>query len=380
MIYFDYNATTPLDKRVFTKMRLYLTREYANPSAIYRLGQRSRRAIERARAEVAHLLGALPEEIVFTSGGTEAINAAIKGVVYSRAGGTGHIIASRIEHSAVLKPCQSFAARGMNVTYLDVDTYGQINCAQLEKNIRKETILVSLMYANNEVGTIQPIREIASICAKRGIILHVDAVQAVGKIQMNVKELGADLLSLSGHKFYGPKGAGALYVRKGITLTPLLEGGHQEADRRGGTEHVVGIVGLGHAAYLARQEMGKHERSIKMLRDTLQEQILTKISGVKVNGHPQDRLYNTLHILIEGVSSETLVINLDFKNICVSGGAACISGAQGASHVLLAMGIPESEAKSALRISLGKYNTQADIERMIKVLPPLVEKLRKMAA
>ncbi|MDD5584387.1 MAG: cysteine desulfurase NifS [Candidatus Omnitrophica bacterium] len=380
MIYLDYNATTPLDRRVLSGMLPFLKKNYANPSSLYRFSQTARRAVEEARARVAELLSASIEEIVFTSGGTEANNMALKGVAFALADKGRHIITSVIEHSALLNPCKFLEAQGFEITTLPVDRYGVIDAQELKKSIRTDTILVSVMHANNEVGTFQPIREIASICREKGVLFHTDAVQTVGKIPVNVKELGIDLLSLSAHKFYGPKGAGALYLRKGVKVTALLDGGHQEKDRRAGTENVSGIVGLGIAAQLARDEMRETEKKVRALRDALQAGIQKKIPKVTVNGHPVNRLYNTLHVCMEDVASESVIINLDFKNICASGGSACLSGSVTPSYVLRAMGLSIQEARSALRVSLGKYNTREDVEKTLKVLPIVVKNLRKLSA
>jgi cysteine desulfurase len=380
MIYLDYNATTPLDRRVLTAMLPFLKRNYANPSSLYRFAQTARRAIEEARSEIAELLSASLEEIVFTSGGTEANNMALKGIAFHLRDRGKHIITSAIEHSALLNPCKFLETQGFQVSYINVDTYGVIDTEHLKKNIRADTILVSVMHANNEVGTLEPIKEVARICREKGVLFHVDAIQTVGKIPVSVKELGVDLLSLSAHKFYGPKGIGALYIKKGLALTALLNGGHQEKDRRAGTENVSGIVGLGIAAQLARSEMNETEKKVRILRDRLERGIQEKIQGVKINGHPTNRLYNTLHICINDTASESVIINLDFKNICASGGSACLSGSVTPSYVLRAMGASTQEARSAVRLSLGKYNTNEDIEKTLTILPSVVKNLRKLSA
>ncbi|MDD5194753.1 MAG: cysteine desulfurase family protein [Candidatus Omnitrophica bacterium] len=380
MIYFDNNATTPLDPLVFEGMRPFLVKNYANPSSLYRFAQGARRAIEEAREQVARLLEASIQEIIFTSGGTEANNLALKGIALRSCAKGRHIITSQIEHSAALEPCKFLETQGFKITYVSVDRYGLIDVDELKKNIRPDTILVSVMHANNEIGTIEPIKEIASICRNKGILLHTDAVQTVGKIPVSVKELGVDLLSLSAHKFYGPKGIGALYVRSGVKLTAIISGGHQEKGMRSGTENVAGIVGLGRAALLAREEIKNNERKVRRLRDALEKGIKDKITGVKINGHPRNRLYNTLHISIEDTATESVIINLDFKNICASGGSACMSASIEPSHVLSAIGASSSDARSALRFSLGKYNSAKDVEKTLKILPAVVDKLRKLSS
>jgi cysteine desulfurase len=379
MIYMDYNATTPLDKRVLEKMMPYLTQIYSNPSSIYKFAQQAKGAVEEARKKVADLLSSEVDEIIFTSGGTESNNTAIKGIAFFHQDKGKHIITSQIEHHAVINPCKFLEKLGFEVTYLRVDEYGVVDLEELRRSIRKDTILVSIMYANNEVGTIQPIKEIAKICKEKQVLFHTDAVQAVGKIPVDVKELGVDLLSLSSHKLYGPKGVGALYVRKGIKFDPLLHGGHHEKNRRAGTENVAGIVGLGEAAKIAQEEMAEEEKKIKVLRDKLEEGIKAKIPEVKVNGHPQERLYNTLNVCIKYIEGESILINLDFEGICASSGSACTSGSLEPSHVLLAMGIPPEVAHGSLRFSLGKHNTEEDINKVLEVLPPIIEKLRKMS-
>lgn len=379
MIYLDYNATTPLDKRILDKMLPYLRDSYGNPSSIYRFAQESKRAIEDARLKVANLLSTDPLEVIFTSGGTESNNAVIKGVAFYHQNKGKHIITSKIEHHAVLNTCEFLEKLGFEITYLGVDEYGLVDLEQLKKAIKKETVLVSIMYANNEVGTIQSIKEIADICRSRGVYFHTDAVQAVGKIKIDVNELGIDFLSLSAHKFYGPKGVGALYARKGVKFYPLLHGGCHERNMRSGTENVAGIVGLGEAASLALDEMQDEEKKIRLLRDRLEEGIKEKIPEVKVNGHPQNRLYNTLNVCIKHIEGESILINLDFEGICASSGSACTSGSLEPSHVLLAMGLPHEIAHGSLRFSLGKYTTGQDIENVLGVLPPIAEKLRKIS-
>ncbi len=379
MTYLDYNATTPLDKRVLEKMMPYFKDIYSNPSSVYRFAQESKRAVEEARSLLAQLLGAQPGEIIFTSGGTESDNTAIKGVVFACRNNRRHIITSKIEHHAVLRSCQAMEKLGFEVTYLGVNKQGLIDLEELESSIKDTTALVSIMHTNNEVGMIQPIKKIAGICRKREVYFHSDAVQAVGKVGIDVEALGVDLLSLSGHKFYGPKGVGALYIKKGVKFFSLLHGGGHERGRRSGTENVAGIVGLGEAARLAMIEMKDDEKRIRVLRDKLEEGIKEKIPEIKINGHPRKRIYNTLNVCIRHIEGESILINLDFEGVCASSGSACTSGSLEPSHVLLAMGLPADVAHGSLRMSLGKYTCDEDINKVLTVLPPIVEKLRKIS-
>lgn len=379
-IYFDYNSSTPLDKKALRKMLPFLEANYANPSAIYSFAQRARNAIEDARISVAKLLGAKHKEIIFTSGGTEANNLAIKGFCFASRTKGGHIITSKIEHSSILNVFNFLETKDFRVTYLDVDKYGTIDIAQLEKSISKETILASIMHANNEIGTIQPIEKIITICKRHNVCFHTDAVQTFGKLEIDAKSLGADLISVSAHKIYGPKGVGALYVKDDVSLEPLLHGGHQENDLRPGTESVYSIVGFGEACRLRMQEMKEEAVKIKKLRDALESGILKAVKGIKVNGHPQNHLYNTLNIYIEGVEAQNLVINLDMQGFCVSSGSACLAKTPEPSSVLLATGLTPKECSGALRFSLGKFNKESDIHRLLKILPRIVEKLRSTAS
>ncbi len=379
-VYFDYNATTPLDKRVLEKMLPYLETFYGNPSSIYRFAQSARKAVEDARENIAKLICASPEEIIFTSGGTEANNSALKGIAFSQCSRGKHIITSAIEHQAVLNPCGFLKTMGFEVSYVGVDEYGMVRLDELKKNIRDDTILVSIMHANNEVGTIQPIEEVGSICREREIYFHTDAVQTAGRIPLNVKDLGVDLLSFSAHKLYGPKGVGALYVRKKTPLHPLIHGGKQERGMRAGTENVGGIVGFSEAATIAGQYMQQDQARVGVLRKKLEEGILKYIPEVKVNGHPKKRLYNTLNVSIKHTEGESVLINLDFEGICASGGSACASGSLEASHVLLAMGLSPALARGAIRFSCGRYNTKEEVDRVLKVLPSIVDKLRSMSS
>jgi len=379
MIYMDYNATTPCDERVVEAMLPYFTKEFGNPSSIYNLARNSRKAVEKAREDVAKLLDCSPEEVFFTSCGTEADNWAIVGTAFGKKEKGRHIITSSIEHHAVLNTCKFLEKMGYEVTYLPVDRYGIVDIDALKRSIRKDTVLVTIMAANNEIGTIQPIKDIAEIVREKGIYFHTDGVQIAGKVPLSVKGLGVDMLSLSGHKFYGPKGVGALYVRKGVRLIPFLYGGGQEKGKRAGTENVAGIVGLGKAAEIAIKEMEEEGRKIKELRDELEKGLKERIPEIIINGHPERRLYNTLNLCIKYIEGESILLHLDFEGICASSGSACTSGSLEPSHVLLAVGIPAEVAHGSIRFSLGKHNTKEDVEKVVEVLPGIVEKLRKMS-
>jgi len=379
IIYLDYAATTPTHPEVMKEMLSYFNQIYGNPSSIYQLAQRAKGAVEEARKKVAELINAKPEEIIFTSGGTEADNLAIKGVAWANKKKGNHIITSKIEHHAVLNTCKWLEKQGFKVTYISVDKYGIINLDELKDSLTDKTILISIMHANNEVGTIQPLLEISKIAQRRGIYFHTDAVQTVGKVPTDVKESGVDLLSLSGHKLYGPKGVGALYTRKGVKVLPLIHGGHHERNKRAGTENVPGIVGLGKACELAAREMATERRKLEMLRDRLYEGLSEQIEDIVLNGHPQNRLPGNLNICVKYVEGESMLINLDLEGICASSGSACTSGSLEPSHVLLAMGIPPEIAHGSLRFSLGRDTTEKEIDRVIEVLPPIVKKLRAMS-
>lgn len=378
-IYLDYNATTPVDPRVVEAMIPYLKEHFHNPSSVYSGAKETKKAIEEAREKIASLIGASPKEIIFTGGGSEADNHAIKGVAFALQEKGKHIITSSIEHHAVLHACQFLEKIGFEVTYLPVDKYGIVHPHSLRKAIRDDTILVTIMMANNEIGTIEPIKELAEVAHEKNVLFHTDAVQAVGKIPVNVKELGVDLLSLSAHKFYGPKGVGALYIRKGLKIHPLIHGGGQERGRRAGTENVAGIVGAGKAAEIAMKEMGEEERKIRPLRDRLEKELVKRIPEVVVNGHPEKRLYNTLNICVKYIEGEGMLALMDFHGISASSGSACTSGSLEPSHVLLAIGLPHEIAHGSLRFSFGKYNTEEDVDKVIEVLPGIVERLRAMS-
>jgi len=378
-IYLDYAATTPTHPEVIKEMFPFFSEVYGNPSSIYQLAQKAKRAVEEAREKVARFLNAKTEEIIFTSGGTEADNMALKGIAFANKKRGNHIVTSKIEHHAVLNTCKWLEKQGFKVTYIPVDRYGVVDFDELRKSLTDKTILVSVMYANNEVGTIEPISEIARITKERGIYFHTDAVQIVGKIPVDVEKLGVDLLSLSAHKLYGPKGVGALYMRKGVRISSLIHGGHHERNKRAGTENVPGIVGLGKACEIAAKEMATEEKRLKILRDRLYKGLNRRIDEIFFNGHPQNRLPGILNICIKYVEGESMLINLDLEGVCASSGSACTSSSLEPSHVLLAMGIPPEVAHGSLRFSLGRNTTEGDIDRVIEVLPPIVEKLRVMS-
>lgn len=379
-IYFDNNATTPLHPEVREEMLPYLGEIFGNPSSVHTFGQVARKAVEEAREKLAVLLGVKnPQEIVFTSGGTESNNFAIKGASYLYKDKGNHIITSAIEHHSVLNPCQYLEKQGFKVTYLPVNKFGEISVAELEKAITAQTILITIMHANNEIGTIEPIGAIAVIARAHKIIFHTDAIQTVGKLPMNLEKMGMDLLSLSAHKFYGPKGTGALYIRRGVKLHALLHGGHHELNRRAGTENVSGIVGMGKAAELAVKNQEEENSRLSLLRDRLEKEILEKIPYACSNGHPEHRLPNTANFVFEFIEGEGLVLSLDFEGIAVSTGSACTSGTLEPSHVLKAIGVPAEIMQGSIRFSLGYYNTEEEINHALEVLPRLVSRLREMS-
>lgn len=380
-VYLDHNATTPLHPEVLEEMMPYLTEKFGNASSVHSYGREAREAIDEAREKVARLIGARPEEIVFTSGGTESDNMAIKGVAYlMRERGKGnHIITSSIEHHAVLNTCKYLEKKGFEVTYLRVDKYGVVDLDQLVDSITDKTILITIMHANNEIGTIQPLEEIGRIAKERGIIFHTDAVQTVGKIPVNVDELGVDLLSLSAHKIYGPKGVGALYVRRGVRLEKLIHGGHHERNRRAGTENVPGIVGLGKAAELAMKNMDEEREHLWNLSERLKRGIMERVEYVYQNGHPEKRIPNTINLSFEFVEGESIVLGLDMHGICVSTGSACTSGSLEPSHVLMAIGLRPELAHGSIRFSLGMGNTEEEIDYTIEKVAEVVERLRMMS-
>lgn len=378
-VYLDNSATTPVRKEVVDAMLPYFSDIFGNASSIHSFGQKAKRALESARRIVADAIGAHAEEILFTSGGTEDDNLAINGIAHAYREKGKHIITSSIEHHAILKCCDYLGKEGYYVTYLAVDKYGLVNPESVKRNIRKDTILVSIMFANNEVGTIQPIKEIGKITKEKGIPFHTDAVQAVGKIPINVDDLNVDVLSISGHKIFGPKGIGALYLRKGIKITPMMLGGHHEMNHRAGTENVPGIVGLAKAIELANRELGDTAQKMISLRDMLENGIKEKIDHVTVNGHPEKRLPNILNMSFQAVSGEALLLALDTKGIAVSTGSACTSGTLDPSHVLTAMGVSPHLAEGSLRFSFGRINNERDVRYVLEVLPEVVSKLRLLS-
>lgn len=378
-IYLDNAATTPLKKEVLDAMMPYLTKEYGNPSSIYHIGRCAKEAIEKARGQVAEVLRAKPSEIYFTGCGSEADNWAIKGIAQAKSKKGKHIISSKIEHHAVLHTLQYLEKQGFEVTYLPVDEFGKISLEDLKNAIRPDTILITIMMANNEVGTIEPIAEIGKIARENQIVFHTDAVQAVGAVEVDVNELNVDLLSLSGHKFGGPKGIGALYIKSTVRPEVFMHGGAQERMRRAGTENVASIVGLGEAITLATKNLAEKKEKITHLRDYLIENILEKIPYVKLNGHRTDRLPGNANFSFNFIEGESLLLMLDIKGIAASSGSACTSGSLDPSHVLLALGLPHEIAHGSLRISIGEQNTKEEIDKLIEVLPGIIERLREMS-
>jgi cysteine desulfurase len=376
--YFDHNATTPPDPAVVEAMRRALIEDFGNPSSVHHFGQRAKALLDEARSSVATLIGAEPAEVVFTSGGTEADNLAIRGAAEAlEPTGRRHLVASSIEHEAVLNTVKALARRGWTVTLLPVGASGILDPKALEEAITPETALVSVMHANNEIGTVQPIAELASIAHRAGALMHTDAVQSVGKIPVDVRRLGIDLLSLSAHKINGPKGAGALWIKRGTRLVSTMAGGKHERNRRGGTENVPGIVGLGVAADLARTKAARLTE-IAALRDRLERVVLERVTGTAVNGAREARVPNTTNISFDGVEAESLLIALDLEGFAVSTGSACSAGTLEPSHVLRAMGLPAHRTQNSIRFSLGAGNTEADVDQLVAKLPTLVEKLRTL--
>ena len=378
-VYLDNSATTRVDDEVLKAMLPYFSQNYGNASSIYSIGRENRKAIEDAREKVAKILNCNSNEVYFTAGGSESDNTAIKGIAYANKNKGNHIITSKIEHPAVLETCKKLEKDGFEVSYISVDENGILNLEELKDSIRPTTILISVMFANNEIGTIQPIKEIGEIAKEKGIYFHTDAVQAVGNIKIDVEELNIDSLSLSAHKFYGPKGIGALYVRKNVPFVKFIDGGHQERNKRAGTENVAGIVGLGKAIELAYKDLDEHNEKIKKLRDYYVEQVEKRIPYIKVNGDRNKRLPGNSNISFRFIEGESLLLNLDLKGICASSGSACTSGSLDPSHVLLAIGLPHEIAHGSLRVSIGKYNTKEEIDYVVDSLVEIVEKLRNMS-
>lgn len=378
-VYMDHGATTPVLPEVLESMLPYFTNYYGNPSSVYEMGRSSRKAVEEARVHVADLIGAGPGEIIFTSGGTEADHMAIYGVVDANQGKGNHIITSAIEHHAVLHTCAELEKKGYRVTYLPVSRDGLVRLEDVKNAITNETFLISIMHANNEVGTIQPVEAIGRLAREKGIVFHCDGVQSVGKIPVNVKEMQVDLLSLSAHKIHGPKGVGALYIRENTPIRPVMFGGAQERKWRPGTENVPGIVGLGKAAEVAQRDLVQDMEKIAAMRDRLLDGILKNIDHVQFNGNRQKRIPGNINVCFKHIEGESLLLMLDMKKIAVSSGSACTSGSTEPSHVLMAMGVPMDVAFGSLRLTLGKDNTMEDVDYVLQELPLVVEKLRAMS-
>ena len=379
IIYFDNAATTPIRPEVYDAMRPYIESCYGNPSSVYKLARESKKAIDLARKQVADAINADSGEIFFTGCGSESDNWAIKGVALALKDKGKHIITTNIEHHAILHTCEFLEENGYEVTYIPVDEYGMVSADDIKKAIRPDTILVSVMTANNEIGTIEPIKEIGAVCREKGVYFHTDAVQAVGHIKIDVKEMNIDLLSLSGHKIGAPKGIGALYIRKGVKIKNLIHGGQQEKGKRAGTENVIGIVALGKACELAVSEMEKTTEKLVYLRDKIINGVLKNIEYSRLNGHPEERLPGNVNISFEFIEGESMLLMLDAKGICASSGSACTSGSLDPSHVLLAIGLPHEKAHGSLRISLGYQNTEEEVDKLLEVLPPIVQRLREMS-
>ena len=363
--YFDHAATTAVDEEVLREMIPYFSYSYGNPSSAYTIGRQNKMAIHLARQKVAKAINAKTKEIYFTGCGSESDNLALKGIAYANEKDKKHIITTKIEHHAILNTCKTLEQEGVEVTYLNVDKEGKINLQELENSIKQSTILISIMTANNEIGTIQPIREIGKIARKHKILFHTDAVQAIGNIKIDVKETNIDLLSMSAHKFYGPKGVGALYVREGVNFKEIQDGGHQENGKRAGTENVAGIVGMGKAIELAYENIEEYNKKLIALSEYCIEKLQSKIGKIKINGARKDRLPGNINISFLGEDSSDLLLKLDEKGICTSAGSACNTGASSPSHVLMAIGLNNEEAEGALRITLGKENTKEDIDYLV---------------
>jgi cysteine desulfurase len=377
-VYMDHAATTPVDPRVVEAMEPFYTLKYGNPSSLYTAGQEAREAVEKARSKVAELLSSESKNIIFTSGGTESNNLALKGVALANRKKGKHIITTKIEHHAVLEPCEWLARHGFDVTYLPVDKHGVVDPGSLEKALRKETILVSIMHANNEIGTIEPISELAELVKDHDAYFHTDAVQSFGKIPVDVKKMKVDLLSMSSHKIYGPKGVGALFVRRGVRMEPLFHGGGHEFRKRSGTENVPGIVGFGKASEIAGKEMRKEAQKLTKLRDRLIKGALA-IENSRLNGHPKQRLPNNANIVFLFVEGESLILELDFHGISANTGSACSSKTLEPSHVLSAIGLKPEETHGSLRLTLGRQNTREEVDYVLEVLPQVIERLRQIS-
>lgn len=375
-VYLDNNATTPMDPSVLEAMLPYLKDDFGNPSSVHQFGRKVRVAVEEAREKVAGIIGADPLEVVFTSCGSESNNMALKGVYKKE---KNHIITSQIEHPCILETCHFLEKHGYEVTYVSVDKYGMVDPEEVKDSIKENTLLITIMHGNNEIGTIQPLKEIGEIAKEHDIYFHTDAVQSVGKVPTKVDEFGVDLLSLAGHKLHGPKGIGAIYIRKKTRMYPLISGGHQERKRRAGTENVAGIIGLGKACEIAAKEMDEESKRLTALRESLYKGIMEKIPHVQLNGHPTKRLPTTLNMSFNYVEGESLLINLDLKGVAISTGSACSSGSLEPSHVLSAMKIDPEIIHGSLRFSFGRFNKKEDVDYVLEVLPPIVAKMREMS-
>ena len=379
-VYLDHSATTPVHPVVVQEMIRYITENFGNPSSVHSYGSEARKAVEGARERVSRSIGAKTEEIVFTAGGTESDNLAIKGVAYANRDKGNHIITSAVEHNAVLDTCKALEKEGFSLTILPVDGYGMVSPASVAEAITDKTILITIMHANNEVGTIQPIPEIGRLTREKGILFHTDAVQSMGKIPVDVNELQVDLLSMSGHKIYAPKGVGALYIRQGVRCQPLNHGGGQERGHRPGTENVPGIVALGKAVELAVAGLEEEAARLSRLRGRIINGVREKVSQVHLNGHPTMCLPGLVNISFEFIEGESLLLNLDMQGVAASSGSACSAGSIQASHVLLAMGLQQKIARGSLRLTLGRGNNEEDVDYFLEILPPIIERLRAMSA
>ncbi len=378
-IYLDHNATTPLYPEALEAMLPFYKDVFGNASSIHSFGRAARKAVEDSRETIASFIGAEADEIIFTAGGTESGNTAIRGVMAANASKGNHIITSAVEHHAVLNTCRFLEKKGCKVTYLPVDESGIVSVEELRKAITDETVLITIMHANNETGTLQPLVEIGALAREKGIIFHSDAVQSFTKLPLNVDKMNAALLSFSAHKIYGPKGAGALYIRKGTKMSPLMLGGHHEKNRRAGTENVPGIAGFAKAVEMARRDGDALNKRISELRDRLWAGLKDRIKDIKLNGHPENRTPNTLNVSFKFVEGESIILNLDMEGVAVSSGSACTSGSLSASHVMLAMGLDHATAQGSIRFSLGKDNTAEDIDFVTGILPGIISKLRAMS-
>jgi len=376
----DHNATTPVRSEVLAAMMPFFQERFGNASSVHTFGQESRAPVEEARDHVAALIGARAGDVYFTSGGTESDNMAVKGIAFANRDRGNHIITTEIEHSAVLSSCAFLEQQGFSVTYLPVDRYGMVHADDVARAVTDRTILITIMHANNEIGTIQPIGDIGAVARDRGVYFHSDAVQSAGKVPIDVEASHIDLLSISAHKLYGPKGVGAIYIRKGIEIEPTNHGGHHEKNIRSGTENTTGIIGLGRAAELARDDQEAEARHLSGLRTKLQERITEEIEDCRVNGHPEQRLPGTLNVSFPAAEGESLILSLDLKGIAVSSGSACTSGSIKPSHVLVALGLDPQTALSSLRFSLGRENTMRDVEYVMQYLPETVSRIREISA